>query len=297
LWDLDKREGRQVELKGKSALVTGASRGIGEYIAYELARHGVNVGVMAKSTRESPHRTFAGTIEDTADRVREFGVDALVLRGDVSREEDVDAVKNTMLGEFGGCEILVNNAAMSYVTPFMELSVKRWDVIMAVNLRGPMLLSKAFLPAMIANGEGHVINISSADGRLNVAETLASALAVGAAGTEAKFGEAGQSLLSSTTAYGTSKAALNRFTVGLAEEMRGRGIAINALEVSAVTEPYKMNLPNADFSRNELPEAPAQLTAWIAQQPADFTGNILSQPDLLARLRAEGVVRSKIDPT
>jgi NAD(P)-dependent dehydrogenase (short-subunit alcohol dehydrogenase family) len=251
---------------------------------------------MAKTTKDAPHSVFSGTIEETAERVRDLGVDALAIKGDVSRDDDVEAARQATLDRFGRCDILVNNAAMSYLAPFLELSVKRWDVIMAVNLRGPMLLSKAFLPGMVERGEGHIVNISSADGRLSREETAALAAAVGTRGTEASFGEAGQDLLSSTTAYGTSKAALNRFTVGLAAEMEGKGVAVNALEVSAVTEPYRMNLPGADFSQNELPEAPAQLVAWVASQPADFTGNVLSQPELLGRLRAEGVVRPKVDP-
>ena len=285
-----------MELKDKVALVTGASRGIGEAIAYELAANGVHVVVMAKTTKDAPHSTFKGTIDETAEKVRALGVDALALRGDVSREEDVEAVRQATMDHFGRCDILVNNAAMSYLAPFLELSVKRWDVIMNVNLRGPMLLSKAFLPGMLERGEGHIINIGSADGRLSREETAALSTAVGTNTEASSFGEAGQDLLSSTTAYGTSKAALNRLTVGLAEEIRGKGVAVNALEVSAVTEPYRLNLPNADFSLNELPEAPAQLVVWLAQQPADFTGQILTQPELLTRLRAEGVVRPKVDP-
>ena len=97
-------------------------------------------------------------------------------------------------------------------------------------------------------------------------------------------------------AYGTSKAALNRFTVGLAAEMRGRGVAVNALEVGAVTPAFRYTLPDADFSKNELPEAPAQLVTWIADQPLDVTGHIFSQFDLLPELRAAGVVRPKVDP-
>lgn len=285
-----------MDLKDKVALVTGASRGIGEAIAYELADNGVHVVVMAKTTKDAPHSVFAGTIDETADNVRARGVDALALRGDVSREEDVEGARQATIDRFGRCDILVNNAAMSYLAPFLELSVKRWDVIMNVNLRGPMLLSKAFLPGMVERGEGHIVNISSADGRLSRAETAALSAAVGTNTEASSFGEAGQDLLSSTTAYGTSKAALNRLTVGLAEEIRGKGVAVNALEVSAVTEPYRMNLPNADFSLNELPEAPAQLVVWLARQPAAFTGQILTQPELLTRLRAEGVVRPKVDP-
>jgi citronellol/citronellal dehydrogenase len=285
-----------MDLKGKVAFVTGASRGIGEYTAYELARCGAHVVVAAKSTKDAPNKNFGGTIEETVERIEAFGVEALAVQCDVSLEADVDRARAATLERFGRCDILVNNAAVSYLAPFLELSVKRWDIIMGVNLRGPMLLCKAFVPGMLEAGAGHVINISSADGRLDVESTAAMAAAVGSRGDEASFGEAGQPLGASTTAYGTSKAAINRFSLGLALELKGRGVAVNSLEVSAVTEPVRMNLPHADFSLNELPEAPGQLVAWIAAQPTDYTGHVLDQRELLARLRADGVVRPKIDP-
>jgi citronellol/citronellal dehydrogenase len=286
-----------MNLKGQVALVTGASRGIGEAIAYELARNGADVVVMAKSTKDSPNKHFGGTIDETVEKLGELGVEALAVRGDVSLEADVQAAAEATFDRFGRCDILVNNAAMSYLAPFLELSVKRWDIIQGVNLRGPMLLCKAFLPRMLENGHGHIVNISSADGRLSSDETAALAAAVGASTAGASFGEAGQDLAAATTAYGTSKAGLNRLTVGLAREYQGRGVAVNALEVSAVTDPVRLNLPHADFSLNELPEAPAQLVCWVAQQPTGYTGNILSQPELLDRLRAEGSVRPKVDPS
>jgi citronellol/citronellal dehydrogenase len=285
-----------MDLSGKVAVVTGASRGIGEHTAYELARRGVHVVVVAKSTTDVPNRHFAGTIEDTADRVRELGVDCIAVQADVSREDDVDTVREKTIERFGRCDIVVNNAAVSYLAPFLELSVKRWDIVMGVNLRGPMLLSKAFIPEMIERGEGHVINISSADGRSNLDETAALADAVGSRGANARFGESGHELATSTTAYGTSKAALNRMTVGLSRELKGRGVAVNALEVSAVTDAVRINLPHADFSMNESPDAPAQLVVWIASQPSDFSGNILVQQDLLPRLRAAGFVRPRVEP-
>jgi citronellol/citronellal dehydrogenase len=285
-----------MDLKGKVALVSGASRGIGEAAAYELARAGANVVVMAKSTKDSPNRHFGGTIEETVDRIRSLGAEAISVAGDVALEQDVDRVRQVTLERFGRCDIVVNNAAVSYLAPFLELTVKRWDIIMAVNLRGPVLLSKAFLPSMLDQGDGRIINISSADGRLDIESTAREAEAVGSRGDEASFGEAGQSLAASTTAYATSKAAMNRLTVGLALEFKGRGVAVNALEVSAVTDAVRLNLPGGDFSKNELPEAPGQLVAWLAAQPADFTGHILTQPDLLERLRTQGVVRPKVDP-
>jgi citronellol/citronellal dehydrogenase len=287
-----------MDFSGKTVVVTGASRGIGEFIALEFASLGANVVVMAKSTNDAPHRVFGGTIEETAARVRDFGVEALAIRGDVSHEDDVDAVYRTTIDKFGRCDVVVNNAALSYIGPFLELTVKRWDILMAVNVRGPMLMSRAFLPHMLERGEGRVINISSLDGRLEVeeAEILAQDITSGAHGERAAFGGEGADLFNSMLAYGTSKAALNRFTVGLAAEMRGRGVAVNALEVGAVTPAFRYTLPDADFSKNELPEAPAQLVAWLADQPLDVTGRIFSQFDLLPQLRADGIVRPKVDP-
>lgn len=281
-------------LKGKVAIVTGASRGIGAAIAQELGRAGAAVAVFARSTEQSPSKNFSGTIDDVAADLRSHGVDAITVQGDVSREEDVTAAYGATMGHFGRCDIIVNNAAVSYLTPLLDMSVKRWDVVMGVNVRGPMLMAKAFLPQMVKRDGGHIINISSADGRLTLEEVERLAESIGSIG--GSFGADGVDLSKSKLAYGTSKAALNRFTVGLAHEMSGTGVAVNALEVHAVTQAVRLSLPDADHSNNELPEAPGQLVAWIARQPPSFTGRILSQPDLLCQLRAEGIVRTKVSP-
>jgi len=140
------------------------------------------------------------------------------------------------------------------------------------------------------------VNISSADGRLDVTATAQVAARVGYSGTETIFGNDAVDLQGSRLAYGTSKGALNRFTVGLAEEMRGYGIAVNALEVSAVTQAVRRAMPDVDHSQNELPEVPGQIVAWIASHPTEFTGMILSQFDLIAQLQAEGVLRPRVAP-
>lgn len=285
-----------MDLTGRVAFITGASRGIGEYTAYEFARRGASVALMAKSTADSPHRVFEGTLQQTAENARALGVEALELRGDVSHEEDVAAAYEATMARFGRCDIVVNNAAVSYVGPFLELSVKRWQILLAVNVLGPVLVCRAFLPQMLERGEGQIINVGSSAGR--IVESGAGATRPDeSASSQARFGESGQSLGESLLAYGTSKAALNRFTTGLAHEVAGRGVAVNCIEVSAVTQPYRYNLPDADFAQGELPEAPAQLVAWLAEQPAELTGRILVQSELLPGLREEGVIRPKVDPS
>lgn len=292
-----------MNFKGKVVFVTGASRGIGEYIAYEFASLGANVALMAKSTQDQPHRVFGGTIESTAENVEAYGVKALSLRGDVSLEGDVQAAYNKTMETFGRCDILVNNAAVSYVAPFLELSIKRWEILLRVNVLGPVMLARAFLPQMIERGDGRVVNITSGSGRFQQDPSAMATNVAGGGSTaglrmgEASFGQAGQGLGDSLLAYGTSKAALNRFTVGLAQEMGGHGIGVNALGVSAATPAYRYTLPDADYSTNELEEAPAQVTCWLASQPPEVTGNIYEQSEIIGDLRAQGIVRPKVDPT
>ena len=119
-----------MSFKDKPVFVTGASRGIRAYIAYEFASLGANVALLAQSTLNEPHRVFTGTIEETAERVRSYGVEALELKGDVSHEDDVNTAYDATMEAFGRCDIVVNNAAVSFLSPFLELSVKRWEICM-----------------------------------------------------------------------------------------------------------------------------------------------------------------------
>ncbi|HEX5587743.1 MAG TPA: SDR family NAD(P)-dependent oxidoreductase [Acidimicrobiia bacterium] len=289
-----------MNFEGKVAFVTGASRGIGEYIAYEFAKLGADVAIMAKSTNESRHRVFEGTIEETAENVEKLGARVLAVRGDVSHEDDVRAAYEATMSEFGRCDILVNNAAVSYVGPFLELTVKRWQILLNVNVLGPVMLSQAFLPQMLERGDGRIVNVSSGAGRLVEAPTNAPPPNVEAAesiGGDATFGDAGQGLGDSLLAYGTSKAALNRFTVGLAQEMRGKGVGVNSIDVGAATPAFKYTLPGADYSMFEHSEAPAQLVCWIASQPAEVSGHLYHQEPMMTDLRAQGIVRPKVDPS
>jgi citronellol/citronellal dehydrogenase len=260
-----------VHLAGKIIVISGASRGIGAATALECAAQGADLALMARSTTDQPHRVLPGTLDDVAAKARDLGANVLTVAADVSDDADVARVRDAVLARFGRCDVLVNNAAASFVGPFLELAVKRWDVLMGVNVRGPMLMAKAFLPAMVQAGGGAIVNVTS----------------TGGAGAEHP------DLPGMLLAYNVSKAALNRFTTGLATEMRSAAIAVNALEVQAVTPATLANLPDTDLSALELPEAPAQVIAWIARQSATVTGNIFNQDELLARLREQGVVRAK----
>ena len=148
-------------LQGQVALVTGASRGIGRAIAIELARLGADVVLAARSTGAAPSRA-PGTIDETARQVRALGRRALPLPVDVTSVEQVEAMARRSLGEFGRLDVLVNNAAYMYRSPFYKTPLERWDLVLNVNLRGPVICTQAFLPHMMERGGGRILNISSA---------------------------------------------------------------------------------------------------------------------------------------
>jgi NAD(P)-dependent dehydrogenase (short-subunit alcohol dehydrogenase family) len=130
------------------AVVTGASRGIGRAIAVALAQAGADVVCTARSTEAQPHKVLPGTIEDTARKVQALGRRALAIPVDVSKEDEVEAMTRRVLDEFGRLDILVNNAAIAAPGSFLEVPVRRWDLVMNVNLRGAYLCARAS-PSMI----------------------------------------------------------------------------------------------------------------------------------------------------
>jgi citronellol/citronellal dehydrogenase len=149
-----------MQLKDKVAVVTGSSRGIGKFIALEMAREGAAIVVAARS-EEVRDPKLPGTIFETADEVRSLGARALAVRTDVTDEESIDAMVKTAVAEFGKIDVLVNNAGIMIPGPLVDLPLKRWDLVMRVNVRGPVACTKAVLPHMIERRDGVIINISS----------------------------------------------------------------------------------------------------------------------------------------
>ena len=150
-----------MKLAGKVGIVTGAGRGIGRATAVALAGEGASVTVCARSSSE---------IEETARLVRDAGHEALAVPADVSREADVARVVERTLEAFGRIDVLVNNAATNL--PYREvvdLTLGEWNRVLDVNLTGPFLCSRAVLPAMIEQGSGKIVNISSIGGRSGAA--------------------------------------------------------------------------------------------------------------------------------
>jgi NAD(P)-dependent dehydrogenase (short-subunit alcohol dehydrogenase family) len=149
-----------MKLADKVAIVTGSSRGVGKNMAMELAREGCHIVVAARSEQETDPK-LPGTIYSTAEELRSLGVRALPVRADVTDEESVRAMVQTALDEFSRIDILINNAGVMSPGRLWEIPLKRWDLVMRVNVRGVVICCQALLPHMIEQKEGVIINISS----------------------------------------------------------------------------------------------------------------------------------------
>lgn len=237
-----------MKLQGKVAIVTGASRGLGRAIALAMAKEGADVVVAARTEVETGR--LPGTIYHTAEQVSHEGRRALAIRMDITDAEQVAAMVKRTMEEFGRIDILVNNAGISSLDSVVDTSIKRWDLVMAVNLRGTFICTKMALPHMIAAGGGHIINISSI-----LATTI-----------------------EGSVAYGVTKAAIVRFTQGLAAETREYNIAVNAFCPSYTdTEGLRLVFPSLDQIRLQRPEMWGRYAALVAsQKPLDFTGKVLT---------------------
>ena len=195
------------KLDGKVVLVTGASRGIGQGIAEEFAREGAKVVCAARTLHEGDHM-LDGSLDRTVGRIREAGGEALAVTADVSKEDDCNRIVAEAKAAFGPVDILINNAALNYYIPIVDYPASRWMRAFAVNLHGPFMLARAVLPDMIAKRSGAIVNISS----------------VGAIGPGR--GPYPGAKATGGVMYGASKAALERFTQGLAQEVYEHGVTV-----------------------------------------------------------------------
>jgi len=245
-----------MKLRGKVAVVTGASRGLGKAFALAFAREGAMVTVAARTVQRT--RFIAGTIYETADQIAAAGGKVLTVPTDVADELSVATMVRQTLEAFGRIDILINNAATNRPALFTKLPQKKWDEILGVNLRGTVLCTRAVIPRMMEQKGGHIINLSS--------------MASLAPGHDPMTG----------LAYDVSKAAVNRFTIGLAEELRPYAIAVNVLMVdNTVTEGWSYLNPAADKSSWYTPELWAAYALFVAStDPSAYTGRLLTENDL-----------------
>ncbi len=252
------------DLQGKVALVTGASRGVGAATALRLAQAGCDVACAARATRAEPQRT-AGTLDDTVDRIGEVGRRALAVPTNLAVDAQVEAMVARTVDHFGRLDILVNNAAITFVGD-LDIPLHRYDLIMQVNLRAPLIAIREAVPAMRAVGGGSVVNVSS---------------------VAALFPHA------SLMAYGMSKIGLERLTVDAAAQLAPFDIAVNCfrIDVAVASEGFLANTPGADHSNWEPSEVAAEGIVWMVRQPPSYSGRRESMFDLRRR---EGIMASRV---
>ena len=260
-----------MSLQNKVAIVTGSSRGIGKAMALSLAREGANVVVAARTETARPNTP--GTIHATAAEIETLGARALPVQCNVREEESIYAMVQRTLDTFGRIDVLVNNAGVGTYRTFLETNVREWDLLMDIDLRAPFICCKAVAPVMIDQGGGSIINISSHAATNIFSSTL---------GTQQNDGIAlmGQ-------AYGAAKAGLERFTWGLAAELGPYNIAANVLKPlrPVLTEGFRAQRPDADFSTWSTPENMAKAATFLAQQDAQgLTGATVTDEELVVRL-------------
>ena len=258
-------------LSGKVAIVTGSSRGIGKAVALGLAREGGKVVVAARS--ETERADLPGTIHATVAEIERLGGTALAVPCDLRKEENIYALVQRATDVFGRVDVLVNNAAIGSYRPFLETTVKQWDLTMNIDLRAPFLCCKAVAPLMVEQGSGSIVNVSS-----HAASNIFSSAP--AAGPDAGDIIVGQD-------YGAAKAGLERFSWGLAAELGQYNIAVNTLKPlrPVATEGFRAQRPDADFSTWATPDAMVKAVVFLSQQDArGITGTTVTAEELVTRL-------------
>lgn len=257
-----------MKLEGKVAIVTGGSRGIGKQICLTFAREGAAVVVAARTEKEGQSR-LPGTIHQTVDEIHAFDGKAIPVKTDITVDEDVERMVQRAMEEFGRIDILVNNAAANINSTIADLPIKRWDLMMRVNLRGTFICTKAVLPVMMAQRGGNIICMTSI-----------------AAKRRAPPGE---------VCYSITKAGIELFCWGLAQEVKEYNIAVNDLYPTGgvITDGFKKVFERHTFSEEAMkamktPDQIAKAALWIAWQDAStFTGRSVNDDEVCVFIESE----------
>lgn len=212
-------------LSGKNALVTGAGKGIGRAIAIALAKEGVNVALLSRTSSD---------LQAVADEVENEGVKAVILTADVSNIDAVNAAVDSAFASLGSIDILINNAGIAAFGGFLDLEPSTWGKIIQVNLMGPYYTTRAVLPSMIENKSGDIINVSSTAGLSGGAKT---------------------------SAYSASKFALIGLSESLMQEVRRHNIRVSTIIPSTVATDlaFDLNLTDGNPDKVMQPDDFAEL--------------------------------------
>jgi len=258
------------KLDGKVSIITGASRGIGAEIAKLYAKEGSKVICAARTVREGDHSVLEGSLEGTVTDIREAGGEATAVAVNVSEPEECETLVQATRDTYGPPDILVNNAALTYFIPVSEYPINRWMRSWQVNFQAPFILSQLVLQDMIPRGSGNIVNISSG-----------SAVGPGSGPYTIPPANPGG------TCYGAEKAALERFTQGLAMEVYQHGVSVTCVAPSQVVPTpgtvYFNLVSGMNDPRGEPAELMAQAALLLASEPLDkVTGRVTYSQQILS---------------
>jgi NAD(P)-dependent dehydrogenase (short-subunit alcohol dehydrogenase family) len=273
---------KEMDLTGKIALITGASRGVGKQAALDFARRGAKV-VLAARTVE-PDNALPGTLGETLEQINHMGGDALAVATDLANEKDLKALVAATVERFGGVDILINNAAATtgtiWNTPFLDLSREEWLYQFAVNLHAPFTLMQLVVPIMEKRGGGRILNLSTGSGEVfRLPEEPRKLASVG-------------TFSLAVPGYYSSKRALDRLGNCLAPELALKNIAVIGVHPGLVaTELVAIRVKNAglDDSVAVPMTVPARMLVYFAacENPMEYTGRLFWAEREMAQMGVE----------
>lgn len=253
---------KAMDLTGKTAIITGSTRGIGRAIAIALARKGVNIVITGKTV--TPHPKLEGTINTVAEEVRALGVEVLPLCLDVRNEEAIRDMVDQAVAQFGGIDILINNASAINISNTEKLEMKHFDLMMQVNVRATFACSKACFPYLKKSENPHILTMSPP---INL---------------DPKW-------FKNHVAYTISKYGMSMCTIGMAEEFKPHKIAVNSLwpRTTIGTAAIKNLFPPQLYAACRVPEIVSLAAEMIVQEDSSkFTGQFIIDEDYL---RSKGI--------
>ncbi len=262
-----------MQLQGKTVFITGASRGIGEAIALKAAEEGANVVITAKTVE--PHPKLPDTIHSVKEACEAKGAQAIAVQMDVRYEEQVEAAVAQAVEAFGGIDILINNAGAISITAMEDTPMKRFDLMMGINLRGSYLCAQKCLPYLKKSDNAHIVMLSPPIDMDPV-------------------------WFAKSTPYTISKFSMSMLAFGLAAELHADGIAVNAVwPKTTIRTAAVLNVLGGEAmgEKSRKPSIMADAICHLVSQDAtSCSGQFLSDEDLMAQAGVQDLTDYQVNP-